>query len=542
MSLITSFIPEQTINEWQFYGGARLSCCSKTWVLRDPTNSEKLFNDYPLYKKIVIQYLIDKCPALISENCPVNEFREVFEDFTSNKCDDEVKALIKEVQNFDCIKRSYPKEFDKSKFRLDVLCTEDIEIAFDETLFEPIKINVELYKIENLIQKSLAAVESMLTWSVDIRRVNISSGLQNSAGTSKTFNKNDDHELVKVLKNNPRNKFFEEISKKKLNIFTKNESPLSSYFYKPKKIKESIPKTVAGIIAKGKTAVVQEKLNGVRCYATVDNNGGVKLTSRHNKEIQLPYLNPKLSRFARHLRNISGLQKNVIFDGELYNENMHVNVLAGFINTKEKHCSCNNVHCYLNFSSARTKNMSCQDIPSYYVFDYNAKHRDLTLRLEDISEVVKQTRVDLIKAIPKERNYVCENPEDAQETFDEIAKLELEGIVIKEAGLLPAKDLECYKAKSVFDDRYLCIGVKWTESTNSTGPKSPSCVLILNGTPRDTNTNPVKTFKSTYTQTKDKLRELKENDFVFIGKFFNIEFNQKTVYGLPFQSTAHDIV
>lgn len=434
----------------------------------------------------------------------------------------------------------------RDELNLDLII-EAIEPTDDELVAsfincDPINNIVKIDSIKSQTRKLLAQIESVIVWTIQIHRINVTTGIQNSRGTSKTFKPKKSHRLVKVLAINPREQLIAHIKNKQIEITTKNENPLMSFFYKAKHTSDPIDVLIKKMIDEDSRVIVQEKLDGVRCFASIGVDGIVTLTSRHNKPIDLPYLNSDLNLIAKYLTNTHDIQKAIILDGELYNENMHVNKIAGFVNRKDNHCNCGASNCLLNYSSIDNKSKVCQEIPMYYVFDYNTKTKHTADRILDLVDCINAVSPMVVKYIPSNCSFECKDPKQAIKLFEKIKNQNREGIVIKKNGTLPAVSLDCFKIKTSFDDRYMCIDVIWSFSTNVNGKKSISCVLVFNGIPRDCGLNPCTKFKSTYVKPQDDLFKLYDENYQFIAQFFNVTYKSLSINGLPFHSTAHDIL
>ena len=120
------------------------------------------------------------------------------------------------------------------------------------------------------------------------------------------------------------------------------------FFCKPKHTNESLEKLVDNMLNSGmKKILIQEKLDGLRCFATVNVNDVVKLTSRQDKAINLPHIHDELITLVQYLQANDSKLSSIIFDGEIYNKNMHLNLITGFLNIKNK--QCNSIDCFFKF-------------------------------------------------------------------------------------------------------------------------------------------------------------------------------------------------
>lgn len=240
-----------------------------------------------------------------------------------------------------------------------------------------------------------------------------------------------------------------------------------------------------------KGVYTQPKLDGVRCYATKEDESTVLYTSRSGKSFRtLEHLTEQL---------IESMVVGDIFDGEIFTTKLTFQQIISAIKCEEEDRN--------------------RDLLKFHIYDYASSEKIFSERYEDICEKI-QFKEHLVIVETNE----CESHEEMLEHHDKYTKQGYEGTMIRNSNgkykhRHRSKDLQKYK--DFVDEEYVITG-----GAEGKGKSAGQCIFQCK-------TSTGKTFKVRCKGTDESREEQWENLESYIGKLITVQFQDKTDDGVP---------
>jgi len=236
---------------------------------------------------------------------------------------------------------------------------------------------------------------------------------------------------------------------------------------------------------------VQCKLNGARCIATRDG-----LFSRKGSVWQsVPHI-------AEALKDFFIEHPNIIFDGELFNEDLRQD-LGSIISLISKKNITPEI---LEKSKTLVK---------YYIYDIVDTSVKYSIRSNKVIDLVNSINKECIKALELCRVYDTHSIENALASWENLGH---EGAIIRTNGVYECKrSKHLLKYKTFIDDEFEIVGVIEGEG-NLTGKVGKFELKDKRG----------ETFKCSPIGSHEYWQELWENKFTLIGKIATVKFKELT--------------
>jgi len=250
-------------------------------------------------------------------------------------------------------------------------------------------------------------------------------------------------------------------------------------------------------------AIGQRKFDGVRCLASLNDDGSVNLKSRRDKPF--PHLN--------HLRQqIAGLPLGdaIILDGELYSDTLTFQEVVGLVRRESLKAG----------DEDKLKQISYR---LYDLYDGDFENQDFEGRYAELAQFLNHNPSSHPNLILTE-NIVLNDPAEVKQYHDEFVKEGYEGIMVRnrkgEYGI-DKRSKHLQKFKEFFDEEFEIVG--FTEGTgNDAGTVIWYC-MTDNGD----------IFKARPKGTREERKEWFENGQKHIGSTLTVRYFELTDDGIP---------
>lgn len=250
-------------------------------------------------------------------------------------------------------------------------------------------------------------------------------------------------------------------------------------------------------------AIGQRKFDGVRCLASLNDDGSVNLKSRRDKPF--PHLN--------HLRQqIAGLplEEAIILDGELYSDTLTFQEVVGLVRRESLKAG----------DEDKLKQISYR---LYDLYDGDFENQDFEGRYAELAQYLNHNPSSHPNLILTE-NIVLNDPAEVKQYHDEFVKEGYEGIMVRnrkgEYGI-DKRSKHLQKFKEFFDEEFEIVG--FTEGTgNDAGTVIWYC-MTDNGD----------IFKARPKGTREERKEWFENGQKHIGSTLTVRYFELTDDGIP---------
>lgn len=244
-------------------------------------------------------------------------------------------------------------------------------------------------------------------------------------------------------------------------------------------------------------AIVQPKLDGMRCIAIVENYK-CTLYSRSQKIIPtLPHINKAIERTCE-------LNKfeNIILDGELYNheDKDNFNRLMSLIKRDEPHKDCEHIE--------------------YHIYDIVNEEENFYNRTEKIASIIDEDMTFKLHGLD---SYSVNSKEDIEEAFRYYLNLGYEGAMYRNPQMPyeSKRSNGLLKVKVMDDAEFEIIGVN-EGNGRLKGHAGAFVCKCKSGT-----------FKAKLKGKLDELKKFFENQDEYIGKMLTVQFQGLTPDGIP---------
>ncbi len=247
----------------------------------------------------------------------------------------------------------------------------------------------------------------------------------------------------------------------------------------------------------------QRKFDGVRCLATIEDNGTVSLKSRKGKEF------PHMAHLRQQIAGLRGIPDGAFLDGELYSDTLTFQEVVGLVRRE----------------TLKPGDEDKLKQVSYRIYDtYDPKNPQLGYahRYFNLGNLSLQftTRPNLILT----ENVSIENPEDVPKYHDQFVNEGYEGIMVRnkhgEYGL-NKRSKHLQKFKKFYDQEFEIVG--YDEGTgNDAGTVIWTCMteegMLFNVRPKG---------------TREERTEYFQNADDYIGATLTVRYFEMTDEGIP---------
>jgi DNA ligase-1 len=260
--------------------------------------------------------------------------------------------------------------------------------------------------------------------------------------------------------------------------------------------------------------MVQPKLDGMRCLAVIDEDGGVSLWSRTRRRIlSCDHIAEKVSYIAQKKG-----WSNLVLDGEIY---VHKGIKsAGEIVDEENRFDLPEETNFEKLMSAARKEYATVDSLAlqYHVYDVIAEE-SFEVRLDSIADIVLLGGkiVHLVEA------EIAENKEDILRIHGHYTKDGYEGAMVRslDRGYESKRSDQLLKLKKFLDEEFEIVGME-----EGRGKLAGHCGAFVCKLGKET-------FKVKMSGSTSKLKWYWNNQKFCIGKMLTVKFQEKTAYGIP---------
>lgn len=204
--------------------------------------------------------------------------------------------------------------------------------------------------------------------------------------------------------------------------------------------------------------LIQAKLDGIRCFSTIDPQGDIILKTRENKEIQQKFkdIRDQLKLLFKYLPQIKFL------DGELYYEDFFL--LAGIVKTVEEHKNADVVKYYIFDFIEKSEKLKTPDQITNYTKDSKLVYHQ---RYNILKEAFQKFYTNFKKSATQERKirllkcFECNNDDEVQKYFKHFREKGHEGAIIRNpnAGYKGTRCNDLLKLKEFFDEELEIVDV-----------------------------------------------------------------------------------
>ena len=252
-------------------------------------------------------------------------------------------------------------------------------------------------------------------------------------------------------------------------------------------------------------AIVQPKLDGVRCFAKLE-NGKVILVSRNNK----PF--PELPGIRDAIKKIK-LPKGCILDGELYSTELGKDQAENF----------QRVVGLVRKSKINTRDMKDSKKVKLNVFDMvdlNNKNMGFASRYQKAKTLVAKDKTKRLTMVP---NYKVTKREDVEKLLSQNLQNGFEGVMIRDPKS-PYENKRSYylqKYKKFDTEEFKIVGFEQGKG-NDIGT-----VIWICETPKK------KRFTARPTGTRAERAKLLKDGKKYIGSYLTVKFQDYTSAGIP---------
>lgn len=251
---------------------------------------------------------------------------------------------------------------------------------------------------------------------------------------------------------------------------------------------------------------VQPKLDGLRCIVYMDEKDDIKFQSRTGTYFET------MGHIEEELKLIK-FPKNVIFDGELYTDDIPFEELAGLI---------------------KKKKLSEQDLVrlrhiKYNIYDIVDQENDFSERTDFIHSFFKKTKFTYLKEVP---TYEAEDEKACKECFGEFVEKGYEGIMLRNKDGMyrcnyRSHDLQKYK--EFMESEYPIVGYKEGDGRD----KGTVIWLCVTKDGKEFNVRPRGTI--------EMRKEWFETGKKYVGKMLTVIYQELSEMGVPRFPVGKDI-
>lgn len=247
-------------------------------------------------------------------------------------------------------------------------------------------------------------------------------------------------------------------------------------------------------------AILQPKLNGVRCIAIWDKEESkIKLLSRGGQVYQMPEI-------ELALRDFLMTHPTVQLDGELYKHGMPLQDISGIVRLEDK------------------EQFGRKHVLEYHIYDLAVEDVQQIARTGMMERYVEEIKHNSIVAVPS----ITINSEEEVKTYhDAFVATGYEGAMVRDQNgyyMFGFRDACLLKVKEFIDEEFEIIGC---DVDSAKGIES--FVFVLQNNINDIS------FKARPTGTIEDKEIWRQNIDKFIGKKATVRYQERTVNGLPHQ-------
>lgn len=255
-----------------------------------------------------------------------------------------------------------------------------------------------------------------------------------------------------------------------------------------------------------KPAVVQPKLDGIRCIAIRNDDDTWTLTSSTGKVItSMPHINQDLQEIFKEHHEVTKV------DGELYKSNWNFNKISSVVNR-------------INPADNHNQIM-------YWMFDLPTRHDPLLIRLKTLARFMGYFCMPLSYALVSTEEQVYEH-------LHQYIQMGYEGIMIKDpvSSWENKRSTEWLKLKPHKSDTYKIIGFLPLERQDGTIEKMVGSIQVT------TSLGEIFFVGSGSLFTDEQRRQLWTRRQELIGQYLVVKYQEITPRGVPRFPVAIDIV